>query len=573
MIPSSFGGGVMEYGASNRQLVLILKSSKSKPRAIACQKEVISIGRKKGNDIVLTDDHTVSGRHALLKITPEGIEIEDLNSSNGVYVEGTRIEGSARIDVGTRFTIGQFTMVLRERGALQRDARPAPKTPPEQPPSAHPVAESAPKPAPERPVAHHPAAALTRAVPFESEMDSLPAGRFAEAAERLELDEADHSDEDAGEAAGAGDVAVEELSPVDRVIRSFLYPIDDLLDDPTVSEVMINGFNEIYVERSGRLVRTDRAFDDESYLEMGITNIARTAGTEIDEAHPILDACLADGTRVFAVLPPAARNGITIHIRKPPGAVALFTLNRLLENGTISRREARFLRFLVRARQNVLVTGGIGAGKTTLINALGSVVPEEERIIVLEERPELSLAGRHVLFFQTRNANKGGIGEVNWPDLFRSALHLRPDRLLVGEIDPRGAIHLLEAAMSLSGGTIATLRAGTPRNALTRLELLLLRHDVTIPTRTLREEIAAAFPILIHMERQEDGLRRIGAICEVQGVDPEGHYTIEEIFVRKRVAEENARMTLPTGLQPRFYEAALEQGIDPLPDNFFDATT
>ncbi|RME44633.1 MAG: FHA domain-containing protein [Deltaproteobacteria bacterium] len=561
----------MEYGASNRQLVLILKSSKSKPRAIACQKEIISIGRKKGNDIVLTDDHTVSGRHALLKITPEEIVIEDLNSSNGVYVEGTRIDGSARIDVGTRFTIGQFTMVLRERGALQREARSA-KTPSEHPATPHPAEPPSPKAPPERPAAPHPAAALTRAAAFESETGPPPSGRFAEAAERLELDEADHSGVEAGKAPEEEAVAIEELSPVDRVIRSFLYPIDDLLDDPTVSEVMINGFNEIYVERSGRLVRTDRAFDDQSYLEMGITNIARTAGAEIDEANPILDACLADGTRVFAVLPPAARNGITIHIRKPPGAVALFTLNRLLENGTISRREARFLRFLVRARQNVLVTGGIGAGKTTLLNALGSVVPEEERILVLEERPELSLSGRHVLFLQTRNANKGGIGEVNWSDLFRAALHLRPDRLLVGEIDPRGALHLLEAAMSLAGGTIASLRAGTPRNGLTRLELLLLRHDVTIPTRTLREEIAAAFPILIHVERQEDGLRRIAAICEVQGVDHEGHYTIEEIFVRKRLAEENARMTLPTGLQPRFYEIALEQGLDPLPDNFFDAT-
>jgi pilus assembly protein CpaF len=315
----------------------------------------------------------------------------------------------------------------------------------------------------------------------------------------------------------------------DESIGTFLAPIKAFLSDDTVSEVLVNGPNEIFVERKGLLERTDAKFLDEQALQAAVRNIAQFVGRRIDDKHPILDARLPDGSRVSAVLPPCSRKGTTLSVRKFSAGVPTFV--DFINRGSMSRAEAKFLDVCVYLAKNVLVSGGTGSGKTSLLNILGSRIPGTQRLLIIEDSTELKIHTDHTVFFETRHADESGDGEVSVRDLIKSALRLRPDRIVVGEVRGPEALDLITAMNTGHGGSMGTTHANTPYDGLVRLETLSMMGDVNIPAQALRRQIASALHIVCHIKRMNDGTRKVSAISEViPELDAVGRYIIQDIF-------------------------------------------
>ena len=312
-------------------------------------------------------------------------------------------------------------------------------------------------------------------------------------------------------------------------IATFLAPIAEYLADESVSEVLINGPKEIWVERKGKLERTNTEFQDETALQAAIRNIAQSVGRKIDEENPALDARLPDGSRIHAVLPPSARSGTTIAIRKFAKAAEL-TFDKLIGYGSISPEGAEFLTICVKLGKNIIVSGGTGSGKTTFLNLLGALMPTHERLMVVEDASELQITADHVVCFETKAANVEGKGALNIRDLVRSAMRLRPDRIIVGEVRGPEALDLITVMNTGHGGSMGTTHANTPMDALVRLETLAMMGDTTIPIGALRRQIAGAIHLVVQAKRMGDGSRKISDIAEVLGVDEHGQYKVQSIF-------------------------------------------
>lgn len=315
----------------------------------------------------------------------------------------------------------------------------------------------------------------------------------------------------------------------EQSIAVFLAPIRDLLDDPSVSEVMINGPQEIWIEQKGKVYRTDKRFADETSLQAAIRNIAQFVGRKIDEDSPTLDARLPDGSRIHAVIPPAARNGTTIAIRKFSKAADL-NMQKLVEFGALSADAARFLAICVHMGKNIIVSGGTGSGKTTILNVMGAVIPPTQRIIIIEDATELKVQTPHVVYFETKGKNDNGLGELSIRDLIKSSMRLRPDRIVVGEVRGAEALDLITVMNTGHGGTMGTVHANSPVDALIRLETLASMSDTPVPISALRQQIASAIHIVLQAKRLHDGSRRISHISEVVGVDNDGRYTCKDLF-------------------------------------------
>jgi pilus assembly protein CpaF len=304
-------------------------------------------------------------------------------------------------------------------------------------------------------------------------------------------------------------------------------PIEVFLHDPEVTEVMVNDPSTIYVERAGKLYATDRTFLDEAHLRRIIDKIVGQVGRRVDESVPMVDARLPDGSRVNAIVHPLAINGPMLTIRK--FSKDPFTVHDLINFGTLDERVAFFLDAAVRGRLNILISGGTGSGKTTLLNVVSSFLPHDERIITIEDAAELRLNQKHVLRLEARPANIEGKGEVTIRDLVRNSLRMRPDRIVVGEVRGGEALDMLQAMNTGHDGSLSTIHSNSPRDALARLETMVLMSGFELPVRAIREQVSSALNLLVHLARLRDGTRRITHVSEVQGMEGDT-IVLEDIF-------------------------------------------
>ena len=347
-------------------------------------------------------------------------------------------------------------------------------------------------------------------------------------------------------------------------------PLEPLLADPAVTEIMCNAIDEIYVERHGKIERTTAAFTDEGQFRQVIEKIVARVGRRIDESSPMVDARLPDGSRVNVVIPPISINGPCLTIRRFPEKA--FEVKDLIAFGSLSVDTAIFLEACVRAKLNVLVTGGTGTGKTTILNVISSFIPVDDRIITIEDAAELRLNQPHVVPMEARPPNVEGAGEVRIRDLLRNALRMRPDRIIVGEVRGPEALDMLQAMNTGHEGSLTTLHCNSPRDAMSRLETLVLMAGYELPVRAIRSQIASAIDIIVHLDRFGDGSRRCTAITEVQGMESD-IITLQDVFhfVYTQGGKESAKVTgrlQSTGLRPKSIERIRASGLD-LPPKLF----
>jgi pilus assembly protein CpaF len=349
-----------------------------------------------------------------------------------------------------------------------------------------------------------------------------------------------------------------------------LGPLEPLLADPTISDILVNKHDTIYIERRGKIERSNVTFKDDEHLMRVIERIVSSVGRRIDESSPMVDARLQDGSRVNAIIPPLAIDGPVVSIRRF-GSDPL-KMSSLIENKALTKDIADMLQMVVTARLNVLISGGTGAGKTTLLNALSAFIPENERIVTIEDSAELQLQQPHTVRLETRPPNIEGRGEVTQRDLVRNSLRMRPDRIVIGEVRGGEAIDMLQAMNTGHDGSLTTIHANTPRDALSRLETMIQMTGMRLSDRAMRQQVASAINLVVQVARMSDGSRRLTSISEITGMEGET-ITMQEIFQYERTGVDSHGQVLgrfrPTGIRPRFAERLKACGLQ-LPRVFFE---
>ncbi len=343
-------------------------------------------------------------------------------------------------------------------------------------------------------------------------------------------------------------------------------PLDPLLEDDEITEVMVNGPDTVYVERRGRIERVPIVFYDDAHVMRIIHRIISPLGRRVDESTPMVDARLPDGSRVNAIIPPVSLVGPCITIRK--FSKDPYQVEDLIEFGTLTEEMADFLRACVEAKLNILVSGGTGSGKTTTLNVLSSFIPANERIVTIEDAAELQLQQEHVVPLEARPPNLEGVGEVTIRQLVRNALRMRPDRIVVGEVRGAEALDMLQAMNTGHEGSLSTLHANSPRDALSRLETMVLMAGTELPSRAIREQIASALDLIVHQSRLRDGSRKIVSITEVQRLEGEMIVTQELFRFEQCGVDEEGKVIgqhVNTGLRPLFADKLEALGVE-LPD-------
>ena len=353
----------------------------------------------------------------------------------------------------------------------------------------------------------------------------------------------------------------------DRLIKEIIQeakgygPLDPLLEDPTISDILVNGPKNVYVEKNGKLYKTSVTFKDNQHLKNIIERIVSKVGRRIDEKSPMVDARLADGSRVNAIIPPLAIDGPSISIRKFKQDAG--TLESLLRWNSLSKEMAEVLSLAVKSRMNIVISGGTGAGKTTLLNSLSSEIPEDDRIITIEDSAELSLQQGHVVRLETRPSNIEGTGQITARDLVINALRMRPDRIIIGECRGGETLDMLQAMNTGHDGSLTTLHANTPRDALSRLETMCMYSGIDLPEKNIKSQITSAVNIIIQASRLQDGSRKITSVTEITGM--EGMMiTMQEIFRFDQTGLENGKVVgthISTGIRPRFVDKLQEHNL------------
>jgi pilus assembly protein CpaF len=542
-----------------------------------------TIGRSEACKIRLRHPE-ISERHALLTLRDSGVSIEDLHSSNGTLVDGVPIAEPTAI--GSENVIGIGPCLLRvstsqENAAVAAtppdagNARSAVQTPPPLPTT----------PPPERYAAEEPASPVLPRDPQAVLLREIKSQIHGELIQRLDLKRMTASRIDAGELQAKARETIRSIiaevrrnqrlpagiDPVrlekeiyDEAMR--LGPLEDFLADDSITEIMVNGPNQVYVERFGKLELTSQTFmDDESVLGV-IERIVAPIGRRIDESQPYVDARLSDGSRVNAIIAPLSLTGPCITIRK--FARRALTVDDMIRFGTWTHNAADFLRICVLMRKNIVVAGGTGSGKTTLLNVLSGFIPPTDRIVTIEDAAELRLAQPHVIRLEARPPNIEGRGAVPIRDLVRNALRMRPDRVIVGECRGGEALDMLQAMNTGHDGSLTTVHANSPRDVVSRLETMVLMSGLELPSRAIREQIASAIDIVVHESRLSDGARKVVCISEVVGLEGQ-QIVMQDLFEFQQTGiDEHGKVTgrfKPTGAMPTFYEHLKSRGltIDP----------
>jgi pilus assembly protein CpaF len=352
-------------------------------------------------------------------------------------------------------------------------------------------------------------------------------------------------------------------------------PLEPFLQDPTVTEVMVNGYDQLYIERRGTIEETDASFLDDAHLLRIIDRIVSQVGRRIDESSPMVDARLPDGSRVNAIIPPLSLRGPSLTIRK--FAQDALSLQDLVGLGSLTELAADFLAQCVRGKLNILISGGTGTGKTTLLNAVSGFIPDGERIVTVEDAAELRLLQRHVVALESRPPNVEGQGEVRIRDLVRNALRMRPDRIIVGEVRGGESLDMLQAMNTGHDGSLTTVHANSARDALHRVEMLVLMAGVELPVKAIREQIAGGFDLLVHIARLVDGSRRITQVTEIAGMEGDV-VTLQDLFVA-RAPQTRPAYGAPlldplraTGLRPGFLDKLKGNGVEMAPSAWLEAS-
>jgi pilus assembly protein CpaF len=349
-----------------------------------------------------------------------------------------------------------------------------------------------------------------------------------------------------------------------------LGPLEPLINDPTVSDILVNGYKQVFVERFGKLELTNTVFKDDTHLLNIIDRIVSRIGRHVDESSPMVDARLPDGSRVNAIIPPLALDGPTVSIRK--FGVNKISVHDLITLGTLTQPISQMLKAAVKARLNILISGGTGSGKTTLLNILSGFIPSSERIVTIEDAAELQLRQEHVVRLETRPANLEGKGRVAQYDLVRNALRMRPDRIVVGEVRGAEALDMLQAMNTGHDGSLTTLHANTTRDALRRLETMILMAGSNLTEKAMREQISSAINIIVQVSRLSDGTRKVVKISEITGMEGDT-ISLQDIFIFEKMGVREDGQVLggfrSTGLRPKFAEQLETSGIT-LPHDIFE---
>jgi len=354
-------------------------------------------------------------------------------------------------------------------------------------------------------------------------------------------------------------------------LNVFMLPIKEYLDDSSVSEIMINGAKNVYVEKGGKVIKIHPDFDERGLQTLAV-NIAQFVGRQLNEEHPRLDARLPDGSRIHIVIPPIAKNGVVIAIRK--FFKEKLDVPMLISFGSFTPEMGRFIEVTVDLKKNMMISGGTGTGKTTLLNVLSNYIPDDQRIITMEDALELQLANEHVVRFETRPADKLGKGQVTMEDLLHSCLRLRPDRIILGEVRGGETFDLLQAMNTGHGGSMSTVHANTPIETLSRMESLVLLGGVELPLRAIRSQISSAISVVVSAARYSDGSRRVGHISEILPLDLKGDYQVQDIFVYTQTGKTKEGKVLgyhgPTGVIPTYFSKIQSHGYDDIDIQFFN---
>jgi len=538
----------------------------------------------------------VSERHALLAVRPNGVWIEDIASRNGVTLDNARISERVSVQAGQVVRIGPY--LLKLLGPETPASAPAPRAaaapvPPKPAPAAAPPPAAAPSAAQKPPVKSTDNLCLGtgsagNAVTPPPRDPMLAVRReiknqiHREVVERLDIKRLTAARVDTAElqrrARETIDLVINEVKQRQRLppgidatrLADEIYnealrlgPIEDFLEDETITEIMVNGPHQIYVERNGRLEMTNQDFMDEETVQAIIERIVSPIGRRIDESQPYVDARLPDGSRVNAVIPPLSLTGPCVTIRK--FSKRAFTDADFIRFNTWTQDMTQFLKICVLMRKNIVVSGGTGSGKTSLLNVLSNYIPVTDRILTIEDAAELRLGQPHVVRLEARPPNIEGRGAITIRDLVRNALRMRPDRIIVGECRGGEALDMLQAMNTGHDGSLTTVHANSPRDVISRLETMVLMSGMELPSRAIREQIASAIDIVVHESRMSDGSRKVTVISEIVGIEGP-QLVMQDIFEFCQTGLDDRGHVMgyfkPTGSVPTFLEALRARGLE-----------
>ena len=583
----------------------LVLAGESSPRRSVLENGTYIIGRGKAAKIVLSYPN-ISERHALLILSGDNARLEDMHSSNGTYVNGVPIDGMVELGADAVVQIGDCMLRVspvvsapsggNDSGHIAANngpngvngynsinatnsanaVNPANGANATNALNSSNVPNTRTQPDPKTIMRRQAREQIQKELITRLDLKRLTvAGVDRAGLERQARDKIHEIVEQvrkSGKLPAGIDAARLEHEVFDEALR--LGPLEDLIADESVTEIMVNGPHQVYVERHGKLELTDLQFmDDESVLAI-IERIVAPIGRRIDESQPYVDARLADGSRVNAIIPPLSLSGPTITIRK--FAKRALTVDDFINYGTWTRNAAEFMKACVMMRKNIIVAGGTGSGKTTLLNLLSGFIPVTERIVTVEDAAELKLLQPHVVRLEARPPNIEGKGAVSIRDLVKNCLRMRPDRIIVGECRGGEALDMLQAMNTGHDGSLTTVHANSPRDVISRLETMVLMSGMELPSRAIREQIASAVDVIIHESRLSDGSRKVVAITEVTGLEGQ-QIVMQDIFAfRQTGIDDHGRVVGvfgPTGAVPTFFEQLRSRGIRLDPAMFDPSST
>ncbi|MBU0679443.1 MAG: Flp pilus assembly complex ATPase component TadA [Verrucomicrobia bacterium] len=556
--------------SADHTITFSVRTPDGRSRTFHVEPGVYSMGSDPDNRIVLPGD-AMSWRHAVLSLLEDGCSVEDLMSEGGTFVDGDRVSGRVPVVEGQVIKLGEYQLIIGE-----------------------PSEQNAGRPEKEEDI---PRADVPAPIP-ESAGDSQDEAKRREIKRQIHqalLDRLDIKRLTASHI-NESDLRAKAQSTIKHIIKDVrgklpadmdpdslakevfdeamgLGPLEDLLEDPTVTEIMVNGADQVYVEREGKLHLTRKTFLNNDSVLAVIERIVSPIGRRIDESQPYVDARLQDGSRVNAIIHPLSLSGPCVTIRK--FSREPFTVADLVGFGTLPQPVAEFLRACVLLRKNIVVSGGTGSGKTTLLNVISSYLPHDERIVTIEDAAELRLGQKHVIRLESRPPNIEGRGAITIRDLVRNALRMRPDRIIVGECRGGEALDMLQAMNTGHEGSLTTVHANSPRDVISRLETMVLMAGMDLPVKAIREQISSAIHLIVHIARFSDGSRKISRVTEVVGLQGE-QIGMQDLFVFKQTglsAEGGLEGAFAaTGSVPTFSEEWKTRGVK-VEQKIFDPET